>query len=160
MNEVEELLVCIRDEMDLDGETEHEVLTEIRDHLEEAVAEARSQGRDEAEVMAEIAARFGLGEEIARELRAAHAGWGTAEAVLAAGMPVVCALLLRWLLFAPDGTALGWSQVLSRPVFWAVSLAALLIPMTCFDRWRHALAGWVVFWGLTVMFFIWPSLPW
>jgi hypothetical protein len=160
MTEIDHLMARLRAQMDLDGETEHEVLAEIRDHLEEALAEARAEGLDEAEALAQAAACFGLEEEIGQELQATHAGWGTAEAVIAAGLPVVGALILRWLAFAPDGTALGWPQLLSRPAFWIVALAALLIPLLKFERWRYALVAWIIFWGLTVIFVTWPALRW
>jgi hypothetical protein len=160
MTEIDHLVARIRARMDLDSETEHEVLAEIRDHLDEAVAEARAGGLDEAEALAQAAARFGLEEEIGQELQASHVGWGTAEAVIAAGLPVVSALILRWLAFAPDGTALGWPQLLSRPAFWIVALAALLIPLLKFERWRYALVTWIIFWGLTVIFVTWPALRW
>jgi hypothetical protein len=164
MTEIDELVarVCgrIGAQMDLDSETEHEILAEIRDHLEEAVVEARADGLDETEALARAAARFGLEDEIGQELQAAHAGWGTADAVLAAGLPVLCALILRWLAFAPDGTALGWPQLLSRPAFWAVAVAALFIPLLKFERWRYALVTWVIFWGLTIIFVALPALRW
>lgn len=160
MNGIEDLLDRIRAQMELDGETELEILDELRDHLEEAVAEARAEGLDEAEALARTAARFGLEEEVGQELQAAHAGWGTADAVLAAALPVLCALILRWLAFAPDGTTLGWPQLLSRPAFWIVALAALFIPLLRFERWRYALATWILFWGLTVVFVALPALRW
>jgi hypothetical protein len=146
--------------MDLDGEAEHEILAEIRSHLEEAVAEARAEGLDEEQALARAAARFGAEEEVGQRLQSAHAGWGTADAVVAAGLPVVCALVLRWLVFAPDGTAIGWTQLLSRPAFWIVALATLLIPILKFGRWRYALATWAVFWALSVLFVVWPALRW
>jgi hypothetical protein len=156
---VARLLAGVRAQMDLDGETENEVLEELRDHLEEALARARAEGLDEAAAEARVAVRFGL-EEVGRELQAAHAGWGTADAVVAAGLPVFCAVVLRWLAFAPDGTALGWPQLLDRPSFWIVALAALLVPLLKFDRWRYALAAWAFFWMLTVIFVTFPSLRW
>jgi hypothetical protein len=97
---------------------------------------------------------------VGQELQAAHAGWGTADAVIATGLPVICALILRWLAFAPDGTALGWPQLLSRPAFWIVALVALLIPLLRFERWRYALVTWVIFWGLTVLFVALPAMRW
>jgi hypothetical protein len=160
VTDIDRLVARIGAQMDLDSETEHEVLAEIRDHLEEAVAEARAEGLDETDALAQAAARFGLEEEIGRELQSTHAGWGTADAVIAAGLPVVCALILRWLVFAPDGTALGWPQLLSRPAFWIVALAALFIPLLRFERWRYALVMWIVFWGLTVIFVTLPALRW
>jgi hypothetical protein len=160
MNEIDRILARLCAQMDLDSETEHDVLAEIRDHLEEALAKARAEDLDEAEALARAAARFGLEEEVGRELQAVHVGWGTADAVVAAGLPVICALILRWLAFAPDGTALGWPQLLSRPTFWMVALAALLIPVLKFERWRYALAAWVIFWALTVIFVTLPALRW
>ena len=157
--EIDQVLACIRAQMDLDSETEHEVLEEIRSHLEEAVTEARKQGLDERAALAEAAARFGV-EEVGAELQQVHAGWGTADAVIAAGLPVVCALVLRWLVFAPDGTAIGWPQLLTRPVFWVIAAASLLVPLLKFGRWRYALLAWVFFWAITVVFSTWPVRRW
>ncbi|MBN1660410.1 MAG: hypothetical protein JXA93_18570 [Anaerolineae bacterium] len=160
MTEIEALLARIAAGLDLDAETEHEVLCEMRDHLEEAAAAARAAGLDEEAALAHAAACFGIEEEITRQLGAVHAGWGTADAVVAAGLPVVCALVLRWLAYAPDGTALGWPQLLSRPAFWVVACAALLLPVLKFERWRYALAAWVLFWALTILFVALPAARW
>jgi len=157
--EIEQVLAQIQAQMDLDSETEHEVLEEIRSHLEEAVAEAQTQGLGEEAALREAAARFGV-EEVGVELQQVHAGWGTADAVIAAGLPVICALMLRWLVFAPDGTALGWPQLLTRPTFWVIAATALLVPSLKFGRWRYALLTWVFFWAITVVFSTWPALRW
>ena len=157
---VDDLLERIRAQMTLDGEMEQEILAELRDHLEVAVAQAQAEGLTEGEALARAAARFGLEDQVGQELQAAHAGQGTADAVVAAALPVVCALVLRWLAFAPDGTALDWPQLLSRPAFWAVALTALLIPLLKFERWRYAMAAWVFFWALTVIFVALPALRW
>lgn len=157
---LDDLLKQIRAQMELDSETEHEILSEMRAHLEEALVEARAQGLDESAAIAQVMARFGPAEEVSRELQSAHAGWGTADGVIAAGLPVLCALVLRWLAFAPDGTALGWPQLLNRPSFWVLALLMLFIPLLKFGRWRYAIAGWVIFWGLTVVFVTWPALRW
>jgi len=160
MTTVEQALARIQAELDLDAEAEWEILAEIRDHLEEAVADARAGGLDEAAAVSEALARLGLEEEVGHELQVTHAGWGTADAVVAAALPVVCALVLRWLAFAPDGTALGWPELLSRPAFWIIALAALFIPLLKFERWRYALATWVFFWVLTVIFVALPAQRW
>ena len=60
--EIDQVLAHVRAQMHLDSETEHEVLEEIRSHLEEAVAVARAQGLDEQAALAEAAARFGGGD--------------------------------------------------------------------------------------------------
>ncbi len=157
---IEELLAQIRAQMELDSETEHEVLEEVRTHLEDALTEARAQGVDEEQALSAAYARFGPGVEIGRSLQEAHVGWGTADGVVAAGLPVVCALVLRWLVFAPDGTALGWPELLNRPSFWTIAFLMLLVPLAKFGRWRYAVAGWVIFWALTVLFVTWPALRW
>lgn len=156
---VEAILARIRAQMQLDSETEYEVLSELRAHLQEALAEARASGLDEEQALAQVAARFGV-EEVGRDLQAAHAGWGTADAVVAAGLPTLCALVLRWLIFAPDGTALGWPQLLNRPSFWVVALVMLLVPLLRFGRWRYAVAGWLIFWTLTIVYVTWPAARW
>ncbi len=153
------VLARIQARLELDRETEREVLDEIRSHLEEVVAEAQARGLSETAALAEAVARFGL-EETGSELQQTHAGWGTAEGVLAAGLPVLCALVLRWLVFAPGGTTVGWPQVLVRPAFWIVAAVALLIPMFRFRRWRYALATWLFFWAITVLFVLWPTQRW
>ena len=160
MSGVDDLLDRIRAQMALDSEREQEILCELRDHLEAAVERARAEGLSEAEALDRAASRFGLEEQVGRELQAAHAGRSTADAVIAAALPVLCALVLRWLAFAPDGTALDWPQLLNRPAFWAVALVALLIPLLKFERWRYALAAWVVFWALTVLFVALPAQRW
>jgi hypothetical protein len=158
-SDIEALVTRIRGQMELDSETEHQVLSELRAHLLEALAEARAAGLDEQQAMAQVAARFGA-EEVGSQLQEAHAGWGTADGVIAAGLPTLCALVLRWLVYAPDGTALGWPELLNRPSFWTVSLVMLLVPLLKFGRWRYAIAGWLVFWALTVAVVAWPSLHW
>jgi hypothetical protein len=157
--EIDEILARIWAQMNLDRETEHEVLEEIRSHLEEVVAEAQSQGADEAKALAQAADCFGV-EEVGTTLQEVHAGWGTADAVIAAGLPVVCALVLRWLVFTPDGTALGWHQVLARPAFMVVAAAALLVPVLKFERWRYALVSWGFFWLMTVIFLLGSTVRW
>jgi hypothetical protein len=156
---VDHVLEQVRAQLDLDAEKEHELLEELRGHLEDAMATAQAQGLDEESALAEAAARFGV-EEVGRELQSTHLGRGTADGVVAAALPVICALVLRWLVFAPDGTAVGWQEVLVRPTFWVVSLAALLLPLLRFPRWRYALVSWTFFWVLSVIFFALPALRW
>ena len=156
---VDDVLDSIRARLDLEAEMEYELLEEVRAHLEDAVAAARARGLDEEAALVEAAARFGV-EEVGQELQAAHVGWGTADGVVAAALPVVCALVLRWLVFAPDGTAVGWREVLVRPAFWVIAVAALAVPLLRFPRWRYALVSWAFFWILSMVFFAWPALRW
>lgn len=157
--DIDGVLTRIRAHLDLEAEREHDLLEEIRAHLEDAVEAARARGVDEETALMQAAARFGV-EEVGQELQAAHVGWGTADGVIAAGLPVLCALILRWLIFAPDGTAVGWQEVLVRPAFWVVAVVALLFPLLRLPRWRYALVSWTIFWGLSVVFFAWPALRW
>jgi len=160
MSDIEDVLRQIQAELDLDREVEQEVLDEIRSHLEESLAEAMAAGLNREEALAQAAIRFGVGQEIGQALQVTHAGWATADAVVAAGLPVLLALVLRWLVFAPDGTAIGWRQVLVRPAFWAVALAALLVPLLKLERWHYALVSWGFFWVMTVIFALGPALRW
>jgi hypothetical protein len=41
-----------------------------------------------------------------------------------------------------------------------VALAVLFVPLLKFERWRYALATWILFWGLTMLFVILPALRW
>jgi hypothetical protein len=87
-----------------------------------------------------------------------HAGWESIEAIVATALPVLFAIILRWLAFAPDGSALAWPRMLVQPGFYIVAAAALIIPFLLFRRWRFALVGWGFFWLLTVIFVVFPSL--
>jgi hypothetical protein len=87
--EIEQVLARIRAQMDLDSETEHEVLEEIRSHLEEAVAAAQERGLDEQAALAEAAVRLGV-EEVGFELQQVHAGWGTGGLCPGAALADLC----------------------------------------------------------------------
>jgi hypothetical protein len=152
---IDHVLALIRARLELSKETEHELLAEIRTHLEEAVARAKAKGLDEEIALLKAAEEFGL-DRVGQELQEVHGAWESADAIIAAGLPVLCALVLRWLVFAPNGTALGWPELLNRPAFWIVSLAALILPLAQFRRWRYALVAWCVFWALTVVFVAMP----
>jgi len=156
---VDDVLTRIRAHMDLEAETEYELLEELRGHLEEAVADARARGMDEEEALAQAAARLGV-EDVGRELQATHEGWGALEGIAAAALPVLCALMLRWLVFAPDGTFVGWREMLGRPAFWAVAALALLIPLWRFPCRRYALISWTIFWGLSVIIIVGGGVRW
>lgn len=154
---MEDLLEEIRAELALSSETETELLQEIRSHLEDAVATAKMKGMDERSALLKAAERFGV-KEAGKELQKVHAAWESADAIIACALPVLAALVLRWLIFAPDGTALGWPELLVRPAFWVVALAVLLAPMIRFRRWRYALVGWALFWVISVIFVAFPAM--
>lgn len=156
---IDDLVERVRAQMTLDAEREHDVLEEVRGHLEEAVADGRARGLDEDEALAEAAARFGV-EEVGRELQATHQGWGTLEGIAAAALPVLFALLLRWVVFDPAGTFVGWQEMVSRPVFWTIAVVALVVPLLRFPRRRYALVSWAIFWGLSVATIVGGAVHW
>lgn len=151
------VLAQIQKHLNLSKETEHELLDEIRTHLEDAVADAVSKGEDEEVALLKAAERFGV-DEVGAELQEVHEGWDSIDAIVLSGLPVLFAIILRWLAFAPDGSALDWPTLLARPAFWIVAIVALVLPFLQFRRWRFALLGWGFFWLLTVVFVVFPSV--
>jgi hypothetical protein len=156
---IDDVLNQIQPRLGLEAETEHEVLEEIRGHLEEAVTEARAHGLDEQQALREAALAFGV-EQSSAELRKTHAGWGTLEGVAAAALPVLFAIVLRWLIFAPDGTADAWRERLSPPTLAVIACTAILFPLLRFPRRRYALVLWIFFWGLSLATVVWPTWRW
>lgn len=154
---IDQVLAQLRKELKLSKETEYEVLAEIRTHLEDAVADAVAKGEDEQVALWKAAEKFGV-EEVVVELQQVHEGREVVDAVAITGLPIVFALILRWLAFAPDGSFVEWSVLLARPGFWVVALIALVAPFLYFNRWRFALVGWLFFWLLTVIFVVYPSI--
>lgn len=154
---IDQVLAQLRKELHLSKETEYEVLAEIRTHLEDAVADAVAKGENEQVALLKAAEKFGL-EEAVVELQEVHEGRDVVDAVMATGLPILFALVLRWLAFAPDGSFVDWSTLLARPGFWLVAFIALVVPFLHFHRWRLALLGWLFFWLLTVIFVVFPSI--
>jgi hypothetical protein len=62
---IEDVLLRIAANLHLSKETELEMLTEIRTHLEEAVADALSKGADEQTALLKAAEQFGVEEAAA-----------------------------------------------------------------------------------------------
>ncbi len=156
---IAEVLNRIQSRLSLEADEEYEVLEEIRGHLEEAVAAARERGLDEQQALRQAALEFGV-EQATDELRKTHAGWGTLEGVAAAALPVIFALALRWVIFAPDGTADSWREMLSRPTLVIIAGCAILLPLLRFPRRRFAIALWIFFWGLSLITVVLPSIKW
>lgn len=154
---IEQVLARLRKQLRLSKEAEYEVLAEIRTHLEDAVADAVAKGEDDEVALLKAAEKFGL-EEAGAELQEVHQGEDALEAIAATALPILLALILRWLAFAPDGSAIGWPALLARPGFWLVAAIALVVPIIQFRRWRLALLGWAFFWLLTVIFIVFPSI--
>jgi hypothetical protein len=156
---IDDVLNQIQPRLGLEAEAEHEILEEIRGHLEEAVAAAVSRGLDERQALEDAAAAFGVAQASA-ELRRTHTGWGTLEGVAAAALPVIFALVLRWLIFAPDGTADAWRETLSPPTLIVIAGVAILLPLLRFPRHSYSIALWIFFWGLSIITVVLPTVRW
>jgi hypothetical protein len=154
---IDQVLEKISAHLHLSKETERELLAEIRTHLEDVASNASVNGEDEHEALHNVAKNFGI-DEVGDELQELHAERESVEAIIAIILPVLFTLIFRWLAFAPDGSARAWPHLLLRPEFWIVALAALVLPILYFYRWRFVLIEWGIFWLLTVIFFIFPSV--
>ncbi len=155
-NTINRLLATIEAELTLSQETKQELLTELRDHLEDAWETAVAHNEDPQTAMHNITRRFG-GAEVGKALQQVHTEWESAEAILACLIPVLAALVLRWTVFTPAGTIVGWQSILAQPAFWIVALALLLIPVLQFHRWRYVLVNWGFFWIVTLIFILIPA---
>jgi hypothetical protein len=154
---IDQALAQISQRLHLSKETEHELLAEIRTHLEDAVEQSRQQGGDEQAALRQAVENFGV-DEVSQELQSVHEGRESIEAIIATALPILFALTLRWLAFAPDGTSIAWHQLFTRPVFWLIAAAALVVPVLLFRRWRFALVGWGIFWLISVIFATNPNI--
>lgn len=156
---IDDVLNQIRVHLTLEAEAEQKVLEEIRGHLEEAVADARARGMSEQQAVRHAAASFGI-EQVGNALNKTHASRGIYEGIAAAALPVLFALILRWLIFAPNGTADGWQPLASAPALVLVVGVAMLIPILRFRQRRYALVLWTIFWGLSLITLVYPTLRW
>jgi hypothetical protein len=109
--DIEQLLARIQAHLSLDRETEHELLEEIRSHLEEAIAGARAQGSDETAALAE-AARFGLKKPAPNCKGYAPAGAPPTPSRRRAAGAVACAALAG---FTPTAPPWAGSKCSSGP---------------------------------------------
>ena len=153
---IDQALAKIRAQLNLSNEMENELLAEIRTHLEEALARSRARGGDEGTALQEVLDQFGI-EEVGPQLQEVHTGRESIEAIAATALPIVFALILRWLVFVPQGTYQAWAQLLAQPVFWIVAAAALVAPALLFRRWHFVLVGWGIFWLITIILVTFPN---
>ncbi len=154
---INSVLNQIRQEMNLSRETEKEILDEIRTHFEDALADGRAQGLSDGIILEQAAADFGV-TITAEALKEVHLQWESADAVIACIIPTAAALILRWLAFAPDGSAIGWQTFLLRPAFWIVAVVCLVVPLLQFSKWHYAMVSWGIFWFFTVIFIALPNI--
>jgi len=156
---IDDVLEQVRARLDLEADREYELLEEIRGHLEEAVADARARGIAEEPALEEAVRRFGV-EPAADALRQTYMGRGALDGVLAAALPVIGVLMLRWLIFAPNGSFGGWQQVVSGPALSIIAFAGLVIPLLRFRRHRLALASWALLWGISLVMMLGAAVRW
>ena len=154
---VDQVVANFRNHLHLSKETENEILAEVRSHLEDAVARAVIQGGNEELALLKAAEEFGV-DEAGVELQEIHSERESTDAIVATALPILFALILRWLTYAPDGSPRDWPLLLVQPGFYIVAVCSLLFPALCLRRWRFALVGWGVFWLLTVVFVVFPSI--
>jgi hypothetical protein len=152
---IDQALDMISSKLHVSKEIETELLAEIRTHLEEAVAYSRAKGGDEQDALRKAVEEFGM-DEVGSQLQEVHAGRESIEAIAATALPILLALILRWLAFVPEGSYQAWNQLLVQPAFWTVALTALFVPGILFRRWGFALIGWGVFWLITIIFVTFP----
>ena len=77
---IDEVLTSISIHLHLSKEMEHEILEEIRTHLEDAVAEAVKRGEDEQAALRQAAEQFGIAEAGA-QIQEVHANWEAVDAI-------------------------------------------------------------------------------
>ena len=148
---INQVLTQIASGLQLSSQTKHELLEEIRGHLEDALEAGAYRGQDRDEALLEVAERFGV-EVVAEALQSEHAPWESADAIVACILPVVGALILRWLAFVPDGSTANWGSLLLQPLFWLVALLVLFASVLYYHRWQYALTVWGFFWTLSLIF--------
>ena len=91
---IDEVLTSISIHLHLSKEMEHEILEEIRTHLEDAVAEAVKRGEDEQAALRQAAEQFGIAEAGA-QIQEVHANWEAVDAIFITALPVLFAVALR-----------------------------------------------------------------
>lgn len=153
---IDSVLDQIRAKLNLSSETEWELLEEIRAHLEDAVDAAQHNGKDQTTALLKAAEDFGL-DESAEQLQELHSELEITQVLLLCIAPIVCTVLLRWLIFSAAGTTNGWQTLFSRPVIVTVSLIGLILPLTQLRRWPYASLGWLFFWAISLIFLAFPA---
>lgn len=140
--------------LDLTREDNFQVLDEIRASLLDA-AEAHMARGKRADASVELAVtEIGSARQLAAGFTHVYDGRDTREALLVAGLPVVCALALRWLAFEAGGSSINWSPLLRPGPFLAAAGLLLVLPAVPFGRVKLAMAAWTALWGISVAFVV------
>lgn len=159
MQSIDDLLGQIQARLGLEAEEEYEVLEEIRGHLEESVLAAKLQGMNHEQALQQAAAAFGI-EQSAQALHQTHKTWGIGDALALAAVPVLLTIVLRWLIFSPDGTAAAWQWQQSWSNLWLVTSVLVVVPIWYFSRRLYLVGLWLFFWAISIGMLLWASQRW
>jgi len=150
MNEELERYLCeIASQLNVDPGQEREILTEVRSHLEEAIAERQDGGLGREESISAALQEFGEAREIGRMLGRRYSDSAN-QAVLAAFLPVALAITFKWLLLPLLRDLAHWQASPTPVVFACLALLALLGPGLTFKSWRYGYGVWAFFSLVTI----------
>lgn len=150
MNEELERYLCqIASQLNVDPGQEREILSEMRSHLEEAMAERQEEGLAAEESLAAALEQFGEAREIGRLLGRQHSDSAN-QAVLAAFLPVALAITFKWLLLPLLRDLAHWQASPTPVIFACLALLALLVPGLTFKSWRYGYGVWAFFSLVTI----------
>ena len=150
MNEELERYLCeIASQLNVDPGQEREILTEVRSHLEEAIAERQDGGLGREESISAALQEFGEAREIGRMLGRRYSDSAN-QAVLAAFLPVALAITFKWLLLPLLRDLAHWQTGPTPVIFACLALLALLVPGLTFKSWRYGYGVWAFFSLVTI----------
>jgi len=147
--ELERYLSEIASQLNVDPVSEREILSEIRSHLEDAIAQMREDGVGMEESVIIALRELGEAREVGRMLGRLHSESAN-QAVLAAFLPVALALSFKWLLLPLLRDLAHWQASPTPVVLACLALLALLVPGLTFKRWRYGYSVWVFFSLVTI----------
>ncbi len=147
-------LLEIASQLDVDPSDEREILAEIQDHLDEAVADLEEQGRSSRESVALALERFGEAREVGRMLSRVHGDplWVRVGWAILPGLFVLASAggLLSALLGARIGGAIGDTGLIGVCV---LVIGAGLVREHRLALWSYPACG-------VLLFHVWWGIPW
>lgn len=151
MNAAERYLAELAAALALDRDQQQAILAEVADHLAVSAEWWQQAGLSEEEAWERAVADFGTVDEVAGSFVKTRRGWGTGEALAAAGLPVLFALILKLVVVPLLALPRSWA-VLTHPALLSTAILLLLLPLAWrAERWRFGLLVWVVFWFFTII---------
>jgi len=157
--DLDQALKLVAGRLLIESDREHEVLAELRSHLEEATDAGVRRGLSRPAALQQAVDALGV-TETADELHQTHAGLGVREGVLAAAVLVVLALALRWVTFAPEGTATRWRVLVEPQALALACLTSVAVVAWWFRRSRYAVAVSAFFGAISLITAVWPAARW